>query len=182
MSVRENKFLIVKPRVRLTPIIIPVIEQGELFFQKHNIIAYVTSGQRTSEDQLTTIKNYLIRYRLDDDYPEAMDCLATDKIDGQYVWQKGWSKLLNVGVIINPPYPAVALYDYWRNGVNKRGMVIAHSPHYFGQAFDIGGGLDHDISNELLVVKDMMESKVNGMKGYLPERKNNCVHIDCIPI
>lgn len=182
MSVYDNKFLVVRPRVRLTPKIIPVIAAGELFFEKHGLVAYVTSGQRSSEDQLTTIRNYVVRYRLDDEYPEVLDCLATDKTDGLYDWQKAWSKLLNIGVIINPPYPAKALYDYWRSGVNKKGYIIGHSPHYFGNAFDIGGGLDHDIRNELVVVEDMMRSKVKGMKGFLPERNNNCIHIDCIEL
>lgn len=181
MNVSQNKFLIVKPSVRLTPHIIPVIVGLDEEFESAGLVAYVTSGQRSSGDQLKTIISYCHRYNIAQDYPEVLTCLPEDKEGGLYIWQPAWSKLLNIGVIINPPYPAKVLMDYWRNGVNKKGMIIGHSPHYPGLAFDIGGGIDHDITNELVVVKRAYEKtpRIPGFKGYLPERKNNCIHIDC---
>jgi len=36
----------------------------------------------------------------------------------------------------------------------------------------------HDKKNELEVIKSAM-GKVKGLKGYLLERKQNCLHVDC---
>ena len=182
----NNKFLIVKPDVRLTPTIIPVIKALDVFFEKAGLKAYVTSGERTSQDQLDIIRMYSKRFGVDKEFPEIRNCgvlsmitMGTGKV---FTWQRAWSRLLNIGVIINPPLPAKALFDYFRDGVNKKGTQIGYSPHYYGHAFDIGGGLDHDITNELHVVEVAFASKmIKGFKGFLPERKNNCVHVDCIP-
>jgi hypothetical protein len=184
MGVEANKFLIVKPGVVLTPHIEPVILEMENDFKEANLVAYVTSGERTSGDQLRTIQKYAARYtRVQDEFPEIKTADVLKKIalpDGTKVfsWQRAWSRLLNIGVIINPPVPAACLYDYIRNGVNKKGQTIGHSPHYYGKAFDIGGGLDHDIKNELPVVQKALARGIKGMKGYLPERANNCIHVD----
>ena len=184
ISPYDNKFLIVRPSIRLTPIISPVLMEMDKIFQELGVTARVTRGQSTSEDQLAIVVQYAKRYGVDKEFPEVLRCLATDKIgtSNEYVWQRAWSRLLNIGVIINPPYPAVALFDYIRNGGNRKGQRIGYSPHVHGTAFDIGGGTDHDISNELVVVEEAKRRKIPGLKGYLPERKNNCVHIDCIKI
>ena len=180
MSYKDNKWLMVNQNVRMTPIIEPVIIGMDKLFERFKLIAYVTSGERSSEDQLNTIIKYCKRYKIDAEFPEVLTCKFNDKVGDLYVWQKAWSRLLNKGVIINPPMPAKCLFDYFRNGSNKKGQLIGHSPHYFKRAFDIGGGLDHDISNELEVVKTALAEHLPGMVGYLPERKNNCVHIDCL--
>jgi hypothetical protein len=175
----ETNFLIVKPEVKLTPTIAFVIKGIDKYFEEAGLKAFVTSGERTSVDQLNTIRKYCDRYGVDKEFPEVKTCGVNDKIDKYYVWQKAWSRLLEKGVIINPPMPASCLFDYIRNGVNKKGQIINHSPHYYGRAFDIGGGLDHDISNELPIVEKAFKERLRGMRGYLPERMNNCLHIDC---
>ncbi len=184
MGVEANKFLIVKSGVALTPHIEPVILEMENDFKEANLVAYVTSGERTSGDQLRIIQKYAARYtKVQDEFPEIKVADVLKKIalpDGTKVfsWQRAWSRLLSMDVIINPPCPAPVLYDYIRNGVNKKGQIIGHSPHYYGKAFDIGGGLDHDITNELEVVKKALARKIPGMKGFLAERNNNAIHID----
>jgi len=183
MSVQDNKFLIVKPSVRLTRHIIPVIIGLDAYFEKANLKATVTSGQRTSGDQLAVIRQYAVRHNVHTEFPEVLTCIAEEKNpDGTYMWQRAWSRLLNLGIIINPPYPAVAMFDYWRGTVNRKGAIIGHSPHFAGLAFDIGGGIDHDISNEIPIVAKALAAHLPGLKGYLPERKNNCVHCDVFPV
>ena len=185
MSAYDNKFLTVAKQsgVRLTPIIEPVIIALDKYFEEANLKSSVTSGERTSGDQLRIIRNYAIKYGVDKEFPEILTCDVLDKIDfGDkkiFTWQRAWSRLLNTDIIVNPPVPAVCLFDYIRNGVNKKGQQIGASPHYYGKAFDIGGGFDHDPTNELEVIKKAM-GKVKGLKGYLLERKQNCLHIDCI--
>jgi hypothetical protein len=132
----------------------------------------VTSGVRTSEDQLRIIRQYLKSKGLADNYPEAMTALVDDRTDDDehFVWQKAWSHLLSVGVIINPPLPAVALMDYIRNGVNKKGQLIGMSPHTRGTAFDLKG-----IESLKIVQALKLKGKI---RGYLVERENNAIHVD----
>lgn len=183
MSYKNNQWLIVNPDVKMTPIIEPVIIGMEEICKRLGIKMYVTAGERDSVDQLNTVRKYCKRYKVDAEFPEILTCKFTDKLaDGTYTWQKPWSRLLNTGIIINPPMPAICLFDYIRDGVNKKGKQIGHSPHYYKRAYDVGGGIDHDITNELPVVQLAMKEKLPGLVGYLPERKNNCIHIDCKPI
>lgn len=187
MGVEANKFLIVKRGVKLTPTIIPVIIALDKKFEEAGLKAYVTSGERTSEDQLTIIKKYAERYKqVQEEFPEIKTAQVLTKItlpDGIKVfsWQRAWSRLLSMSVIINPPVPANAMFDYIRNGVNKKGQQIGYSPHYYGKAFDVGGGLDHDITNELKVIEAAFKEGIAGFKGYLAERANNAIHCDCVP-
>jgi hypothetical protein len=131
----------------------------------------VTSGVRTPEDSLRIIRNYLKSKGLALKYPEAMTCeMDAKNPDGTYVWQKAWSNLLNIGVIINPPLEAECLMDYIRNGKNKIGQTIRQSPHVRGTSIDLSGIDSHTI------VKRLVEDKM--IRGYLLERENNCIHID----
>ena len=180
----NNKYLIVRNGVVLTEHIDPVIHALDEYFNGH--LSYITSGLRDAESQLRIIRDALTRKGIAGDYQEAWDNI-TSKItfEGEdvYSWQPGWSKLLNIGFIVNPPYPAVALMDYFRPGSqeNKKGKMIGDSPHTRGTAFDIGGGKD-GVVNEAIVMEHAMKAKVSGLKGYLIERNNNAVHVDCMPI
>lgn len=181
-----NKFLLIKDGVVLTEHIRPVIERLDPFFEAANLIAWVTSGLRRPEDQLRIIRNELNRRELSQFFQDAFDDIGK-KIDYKgeevYAWQLGWSKLLNEGFIVNPPYPAVALMDYFRPGSkeNRKGKMIGDSPHTRGTAFDISGGKD-GVTNEAIVLEHAMKAEVQGLKGYLIERNQNCVHVDCRPI
>jgi len=180
-----NKFLLVKDSVVLTEHITPVIERLDPFFEAHKLTAWVTSGLRTAGDQLRIIRNELNKRGLSGGYQQAFEDIgAKIQYEDQevYAWQPAWSKLLSVGFIVNPPYPAVALMDYIRPGskVNKKGQMIGDSPHTRGTAFDIGGGKD-GVTNEAMVMEKAM-GNVRGLKGYLIERNNNAIHVDCQPI
>lgn len=184
MDVFKNEWLRVKKGVRLTPDIEPVIAALDAYFKAANLVATVTSGERTSGDQLTIIRNYAATFKVDVEFPEIKTCGVLDKIDfgdGKkiFTWQRAWSRLLNQNIIVNPPLDAACLFDYIRDGKNKKGQVIGKSPHYYGKAFDVGGGIDHDPTNELEVIKKALADKLPGLKGYLLERKQNCLHCDC---
>jgi hypothetical protein len=178
----DNKYLMLKPGVILTPTIVPVIVRLEPYFSAANLFAFVTSGLRDSEAQLALVKKYLSVKGLDKLYPSAMVCKLNDKDGKHYVWQMAWSHLLNIGVIINPPLAAECLMDYVRNGKNKKGQVISKTPHHTGRCFDIGGagGEDATINDELVVMNKAMNDKVPGLINILPEHNNNAIHCDCI--
>lgn len=180
-----NNFLLIKTGVIITEHIQPVIEALDPFFEEANLIAWVTSGLRRPEDQLRIIRNELNRRQLSHEYQDTFEDIGK-KVDHEgkevYSWQLGWSKLLSVGFIVNPPYPAEVLMDYYRPGSteNRKGKTIGDSPHTRGTAFDISGGKD-GVTNEAQVIERAI-GKVKGLKGYLLERNQNCVHVDCQPI
>ncbi len=181
MSSKDNKWLIVKEGVVLTPIIEPVIVALDAYFERHNLKAYVTSGVRDAIDQLRVVRSYLTKKGLNTKYLPAMTCKVGDKNpDGTYVWQLAWSNLLNVGVIINPPFKAICLMNYInKDGVNKKGVAINQTPHAAGTAFNIGGG-SNGIMDELAVLNDAInEKKIPGLKSFLAERENNALHVNC---
>lgn len=179
-SAKDNKWLIVADNVVLTPVIEPVIIALDAYFEKHKLKAMVTSGLRDHNAQLKVVRSYLVKKGLDRLYPAAMTCKAEDKLpNGEYMWQMAWSNLLNVGVIINPPFKATCLMNYIRNGVNKKGQSIGQTPHAKGTAFNVGGG-SNGIMDELAVLNDALkEKKIPGLKSFLAERENNALHVDC---
>jgi len=179
----QNKFLIVKPSVVLTRHISRVIYELDGYFAAAGLEAYVTSGLRDANSQLRIIRNALTKHHLADAYPEVFEDINKKILwEGKevYGWQPGWSKLLNIGYVVNPPFPAEVLMNYYRPGstVNSKGNIIQASPHYRGTAFDIGGG-SNGVSDELAVIE---KAKVRGLKSYLVERTNNAIHVDCFTI
>jgi hypothetical protein len=177
-----NKFLLIRDNVILTDHITPVISALDEYFEKANLKAWVTSGFRSAADQLHIIRRELNRRDLSQYYQEVFDDIGKKiQYEGEevYTWQPAWSKLLSLGFIVNPPYPAKVLMDYYRPGSNenKRGQIIGDSPHSRGTAFDISGGPD-GVTNEAKVIESA-KGKVKGLKGYLIERNNNAIHVDC---
>ena len=180
-----NRFLLIKDNVILTEHIRPVISDLDEYFEKANVTAWVTSGLRRPVDQLRIIRNELNRRGLSQQYQDAFEDIGKKiQYEGEevYAWQPGWSRLLKDGFIVNPPYPAVALMDYYRPGSqeNRKGKLIGDSPHTRGVSFDIGGGVN-GVTDEAKVIEKAM-GKVKGLKGYLIERNNNCVHVDVNPV
>jgi len=178
----NNVYLKLGQRAVMTPVIEPVILALEPYFAEAKTYATVVSGLRTADDQLRIIRDYLRLKNLGEKYKETLTGKVTDKFIWQgrevYVWQPGWSALLNSGFIINPPMPAECLMDYVnKNGENKKGKIIDASVHFKGTAFDIAGGVD-GITNELEIIKKA-RGNVKGLVGYVAERNNNCLHIDC---
>lgn len=181
----NNKYLIVLPKVVLTNHIDPVIHELDDYFQKVELTAYVTSGLRDANSQLRIIRNEINKRGLEVAYPEAFEDINKKIMyEGMevFAWQPAWSKLLNIGFVVNPPFPAEALMNYYRPGTttNSKGKIIQSSPHYRGTAFDIGGG-SNGISDELAVLESA-KGKVKGLKDYLVERTNNAIHIDCFTL
>lgn len=191
MKASENKFLKVAEGVVLTATIEPVIVALDKYFEAANHVAYVSSGLRNPTSQLNAIRKYLRVNGLDQKYPIAMACMVEERITwggrDLYAWQPAWSKLLNIGVIINPPMKAEVLFDYYHPKdpkTNRKGKMINGSPHFVGKAFDIGGKMGEDVTikDELPIIERAFKDRVPGMVGYLPEHGNNCIHVDCVKV
>lgn len=180
MGSEKNEFLKVRSGVVLTATIEPVIIGLDPYFKAASVHAEVTSGLRTEIDQLRILRGYIHSEGLDKIYPNSMTCQIGDPIQSAdpneiFVWQRAWSTLLHREIIINPPRPAICLMDYFRGSINKKGLLIGSSPHIPGRAFDTAG----DIEAIERVIQTALAAKLKGLKGYLLERRNNCVHSDC---
>lgn len=185
MNPENNKFLRLKPGVVRTLSTDIVIVKLDPYFEEKNQTAYVTSIRRLPEDQLRIIQSYARQYGVDKEFPEVINCEVNSKIivntKEVYKWQRAWSRLLNKGVIINPPIAAECLFDYYKNGVNKKGEIIQPSTHFYETAFDIGGmgGEDKTPNDELEIISGAMAQDPNlGITSFLLERNNNCLHIN----
>ena len=177
----NNKYLIVKPGVVLTPRTDEVIFQLDPFFKDSP--SYVTSALRDAYNQLAVIRQYLVRKGLDKKYPVAMTCKPQDMVFDStlgrniYAWQWAWSNLLNVGVVINPALQATCLMHTTFDKRDRFGKVINQTPHARGGAFNIGGGTNG--------AQDEFDNVTRGAKAGvkvkpLLERENNACHCDCL--
>jgi len=185
MSDLNLDFLSFAPNVTRTDVTDLVITKLDAYFKAHNCYAVITSALRTAADQLRIIQQYAVEYNISipAPLPLTMDNTVLQEINGiSYpIWQVVWSELLNHGIIINPPVYAEVLFDYWRDGLNKKGEMIPPSPHFFGKAFDLSvtnrgpSSLNNIYSILTLAAKDNI-----GITSVVFERANNCVHTNCL--
>jgi len=180
----SNLYLRVRPGVVLTPVIDYAIHEVDPYFK--DLPSQVTSGYRDPADQLRVVREYLLAKQLGERYADAMVGDVSTQVWSEehhqmvYGWQLGWSALLNAGVIINPPYAAACLLDYFgptKDGVNRRGHVISQTPHATGCAFNIGGG-GNGPADELACITAAIRGGVKSIVNCLLERENNAVHVN----
>lgn len=142
---------------------------------------HITSGLRDEYKQLELIGRYAKNHGII--FPEFSISNPSKKIwvkefnKELYSWQRTWSKLLNIGIIINPPLDAICLYDYISDGVNKKGQIIKQTPHARGKCFDVSGKPDID-----KVQSHIEKAQARGVdiKDWRIERKQNVIHVDCL--
>lgn len=184
-----NKYLNFREGFLSTSAIDRVVSLIDPFFK--DCPSYLTSGLRTETDQLRIIVNKSIEFGFHADQQEHIknsESFSSPEIkiefDGQtvYWWQPIWSKLLNVGFIVNPPIKSKCLMDYWskRTGENMRDKEIDVSMHSKGLAFDIGGG--KDLNRVAKCVMHAKQGTEDQIQSYLVERVNNAIHINCKPL
>lgn len=180
----KNKFLLVKKGVVLNAFLDGVVNKLDKFFEQANHIAYVTSGIRTAEEQLRIIKNFVKEKKIADEFIDSATVNSLVLWNGKqiYSWQLAWSKLLNIGVIVNPPLKAEVLLDYiHRSGENQKGFIKNPSVHFLGLAFDIGGGLNSVKDEETILDEAIKSKEMPEIVGTVVERENNCLHVDLKP-
>lgn len=186
----ENlKNLLFRADVRKTPAIVRAVECMDKFFEGDPSI--ITSGLRTPQDQINIIVEKAKRHKIEGEFYEfsvnmnkpANFALFVDGYkESLYWWSRTWSRLLNLGDIVNPPIPEEVLFDYVRPGSeeNKKGTIIQISPHQRGIAFDIGGG--QNLAEKVKRVLNAKESRECFISSFLEERVNNAIHVDVLQI
>lgn len=173
---RSNKFLIVQATVILTEKLDSTIVALDKYFEQANLKAIVISGQLSVDEQLDVIRKHLVVKGLAGKYESAMVCNVTDKDGEQYVWQKAWSNLLNIGVTISPPLAAMVLMDYAKDDKNMNGKIMGGSPQIKGEAFIIGNSGDN-IHDELEVLKKAVDDGI--LIQLSVECENNAIVCIC---
>jgi hypothetical protein len=143
-------------------------------------IARLTSGVRTPQEQVGIIAYWALKMKVNFPEFDPFDLHGQTVIDGKllYRWQRTWSKLLNLGIIINPPLAAVCLESYVVGGHDKQGEIIRESPHQRSTAMDFV--CDEGVDVMLGIIKAAQKSGVP-IKSYRVERKQYCVHVDVVP-
>ena len=166
----------VRPSAIITPSIQRVLD--EIVPHTGDVLVTVTSGFRGPSAQLQVIATYaklnnVSFHGFDPGDPHKRITLPEHGRE-VYAWQPTWSRLLHLGVIINPPLAAECLEDYIRpSGENMKGKIIAGSPHGTGNDFDCR--LDPGVPDVL----DRAKAAGAHIRYFLVERKNNALHVAC---
>lgn len=168
--------LTIRPKVKLNGPLSKVV--WDLAPYTGEVVVEITSGLRGPDEQLRLIGWYAMQREVKFPEFDVHNLYGKKTIDGQdlYTWQRTWSRLLHLGVIINPPFAAVCLEDSYRpNGMNRNGVSIPGSPHSLGTAFDISGSGGMEAIGRVLG-----QAKDGGVaiKDWLVERENNAVHVN----
>lgn len=151
----------------------------------------VTRGHDTPRGQLQTIAKYARQNGVyfPEFSPDIVDIgLIVDiPIVGRVrTWERVWSKLLSIGVIINPPLAGKCLFPYVRaSGESMLGKMIDPSPHIKELDDPKPCPIDfsakvNGISNIKLATQILNKAKDAGagIRFVKPEIRNACVHCD----
>jgi hypothetical protein len=183
MKSSNNKFLIVDKGVEINDELDEVIVSLDPEFEAAGLMATVTSGIRTPDEQLDIIKDYCRRKNIQDVFIASAELSKKVQFNGEeiYSWQPAWSKLLEAGILINPPLRAKCLVDYINAaGINRKGVYFNQTIHASKKAFDIGGAGNGVADEAKVMQKAIASKKFPKIKGITIERNNNCVHTDII--
>lgn len=170
-----------RPGVKMNERLVAVVEQIAPFARDISLI--ITSGVRDPQNQLSIIGKYAeikgVRFK-EFETGNLLDKVEIPEHGLVYRWQQTWSRLLRMGIIVNPPLAAKCLEDYKHpsKGYVSAGTLIQGSPHTRGTAFDVSGA-----NNMGMIVGILTTAKAGGadIKDFLIERENNCVHVDINP-
>lgn len=167
-----------RSQVVLTPYLESIVERMGSF--TGNRIVRLTSGVRTVQEQLGVIAYWALKMKVQFPEFDRFDLHGKTVVDGKelYRWQRTWSKLLNLGIIVNPPLAAECLEDYIVDGHNKKGEIIEGSSHSRATALDFV--CDEGLDIMLNIVKEAQKAGVP-IKSYRVERKQYCVHVNVKP-
>lgn len=169
MLSENNKYLKVKEKVVLTELLDNAIFKLDNYFKDYP--RYVTSGLRSKSAQMRII--------LEKAKFKSMHCLFDErdydlKVSDIYIWQSTWSRLLDMGYIINPPNTA----KYIGDNLKYKGRVIQVSTHIEpGNAFDIGASKGIEMDTVQGIINYAM-TKEQCIKSFKTEDVNNCFHIN----
>ena len=135
----------------------------------------VDSVKRTTMSQLKIIQNYAIEYKIiPADTFLILDLLVDYEGKKIYNWQLPWSRCLEIGLLIRPPYKAEILCGM------RKGRIWDASDHILGIAFDIDGHKNPETIYTIIDHAIKIDPAVNSLiEAVVLERMNHCVHTKC---
>ncbi|MEK6744279.1 MAG: hypothetical protein AABZ15_11735 [Nitrospirota bacterium] len=143
----------------------------------------VTRGHSTPLSQLSTIAKLAKEYKVS--FPE----FSQDNVDEMvevpgvglvYRWQRTHSRLLHIGVIVNPPRTCTILESYVRpTGEEMLGKLMDPSPHITSDPIDFSQKVN-GVPNIKLAARILTRAKAAGagIKYVKIENVNGCCHCD----
>lgn len=143
----------------------------------------VTRGHATPLAQLTTIARFARIHGVK--FPEFKPLNVDEMIEIPgvglvYRWQRTHSRLLHLGVIVNPPRTCTILESYVRaTGEQMLGKLMDPSPHITGDPIDFSQKVN-GIANITLCANILGRARQAGVgiKHIKIERVNGCCHCD----
>jgi peptidoglycan hydrolase-like protein with peptidoglycan-binding domain len=154
-------YISISSGVQLSPAIETALRGLDEHFKRANLRVTLTSGVRSTEKQLSIIREQAIKRGIDKKYPS----IRTATVDNISSWQGAWEELLHVHkYIVNPPKQVESRID---------GHVYPISPHMAGTAMDFSGA---DLDRIASAVKSYC-SAGGVVSQILIERTNGAVHV-----
>jgi len=194
--VRSDLWLPVRDGVILVPLLEDSITAVRPYFAKHERKSSVSSGFRSPEKQLQDVilfyavkkgivaKFLELQQGMDEDWGITKQIVSPPPVIAEfhlshiYWWQRAWSYLLHINMIISPCLDAVCLEDSLRgNGTNRRGLVLKQTAHSRGTCYDVRGGKELEAVH--IVLEDARKNPTTHITNLTVEKENNCVHVDC---
>lgn len=151
----------------------------------------VTRGHDTPRGQLQTIAKYAKQNgvyfpEFDPEIEDIGAIVDIPTVGRVKTWERTWGKLLNIGVIINPPQTGTCYFPYVRpSGEQMLGKTIDPSPHIkplndpnpcpIDWSIKVNG-----VANIVLAQKILNKAKEAGagIRKIVPESRNGCIHTD----
>jgi len=173
----NNKYLIIREGVKLTESLDKVIFKLDDYFKGYEY--QVSSGLRNKSNQMEIITRNAKEKKIPIFFNESDYDM---EVNGQYIWQVTWSKLLDLGFKINPPNTA----KYIGDNPKYKGRTLNVSTHIIpGNAFDISKYYQ-DIcvfsTKDLDIVSGIINYAMSQDKALIqsiePEIINRCLHIN----
>jgi hypothetical protein len=189
----EVNMITKKPGAVFDPNQLAVLSHIEPFTTGMDLLA--TRGHSSPQEQIATIENFAQQHGCLAKFPEFIPGGPVDvkkDVPGAglvYHWQRLWSWLLHIGLVVNPPENAICLFEYERpSGEQMKGKVIHSSTHIVGEE---NGQWPIDFSQKVngvpnihLVEQLMIKAKAAGagIQFIKVETGNGCVHIGTLKI
>lgn len=195
-----DPFLSVKEGVILTPPIVTSIVAVRDWYQAmgESEVRFVSSGYRPPESQVNNAILFYLRQKglislfpeiqqgIDNkwsaDYKIDINLVVTSQLtlNSIYWWQRGWSKLLSIGTIINPAYDAVLTEHHMVGAIDKIGHIYPQTEHATGLAYDISGG-PNGPDDELVIIQKAQQDLTCKIRSLTIEHGDqDCVHVNVL--
>lgn len=120
-----------KPEAKFDPYQESVLSMIDDMFPTLGLLA--SRGHCTPQEQLHIIGAYSQGFQYPEFEPQDPHKTAEVEYEGKHIikpaWWRTWGECLHRGIVVNPPFAEVVPFDYFKNGVNQKGVMKHASNH-----------------------------------------------------